>query len=143
MIHFGFRLWRWLMVAATGGILSTGWVWAAPAARPPAWRLLPKTTALFVSVADAPDIVGRFQTTALGQMIQDPQVEPLVQHLYGSLVGAAATVQDRLGMTLPELLSIPQGELTVAVVVPEKSVAPRPSKSPTPKRPRRRWPEPG
>jgi hypothetical protein len=109
------------MVAAAGGILSAGWALAAPAARPPAWRLLPRTTALFVSVADAPDIVGRFQTTALGQMIQDPQVAPLVQHLYGSLVGAAATVQDRVGMTLPELLSIPQGELTVAVVAPDKA----------------------
>lgn len=89
------------------------------AARPAAARLLPETTAVMVSVPSVPELVRRFQASALGQMLGDPEVEPLVRHLYGSLLGAAENVKDRLGLPLPELLQIPQGEVTLAVVASE------------------------
>jgi hypothetical protein len=75
-----------------------------------------------VSVADAPETARRFMNTAMGRMSQDPQLKPLVGHLYGSLAEAVAGLQDQIGLSLPELLAIPQGEVTLAIVAPEQSV---------------------
>ncbi len=105
--------------------LATGLVAAAllarPAAaeRPNATKLLPKTTAALVWVPDAPELAERYRATSLGQMFQDPQIKPLVGQLYGSAVEAVANVQDRIGLSLPEILGIPQGEMAVALVAHE------------------------
>jgi len=90
------------------------------AARPPATKLLPEETVVFLSVADAPELAERFMNTALGQMSQDPQLKGLVEQLHGSLAEAVTSVQDRIGLSLPELLALPQGEVTLAVVAPEE-----------------------
>ena len=97
------------------GVLAT----TALAERPPAARLLPERTVALLSVTDAPDMSERFMNTAMGRMSQDPQLQPLVGQLYGSVLEATAEMKDRIGLSLPELLAIPQGELTLAVVTPE------------------------
>lgn len=89
------------------------------AERPSAPRLLPDNTAALLWVPDAPELAERFMNTALGQISQDPQLKPLVNQLYGSLAEGVATVQDRIGLSLSELLAIPQGELCIAVVAPD------------------------
>jgi hypothetical protein len=92
----------------------------ALAERPNAPRLLPDTTALLLWVPNAPETAERFMNTALGRMAQDPQLKPLVDHLYGSLATAVANAKERIGISLPELLAIPQGELAVAIVAPDE-----------------------
>jgi len=87
----------------------------ALAERPPASRLLPEDTLAVVTVVKAPDVAGRFMNTAIGKMSQDPQLKPLIGQLYGSLSEAVAEVKDRIGLTLPEILAIPQGEVTLAL----------------------------
>ncbi len=96
-----------LAIAATG---ASAW------ARPPAAKVLPEKTVLMVSVANCPELAKRFLNTGLGRMSQDPQLSPLVKHLYGSLSELVASLRDRIGMSLPELLAIPQGEFTFAMV---------------------------
>jgi len=92
----------------------------AVAERPSASRLLPEGTVAMLSIPDVPEMAGRFMHTALGRMSQDPQMRPLVDQLYGSLAEMVAEVQDRIGLTLPELLALPQGEVTVALVAPKE-----------------------
>ncbi len=92
----------------------------ATEARPPASRLLPERTVVYLSVSNVPELTRRFQNTSLGRMSRDPQVQPLVAHLYGTLVDAVAKFRDRIELGLPDLLSLPQGELTVAVVAQEQ-----------------------
>ena len=92
----------------------------ATAERPNAPELLPKNTAALVWIPDAGEMGERYMNTALGKMLRDPQVEPLVNHLYGSLADAVASVQEHIGLSLPELLAIPQGEFAVALVAPEQ-----------------------
>jgi hypothetical protein len=87
-------------------------VWA----RPPAMGLLPEKTAVMISVADCPDLAKRYMNTALGRMSQDPQMSPLVKQLYGSLADVVAGLRDQIGLSLPEILSIPQGEFTFALI---------------------------
>jgi len=104
-------VWVVAVLLAIGGAASEVW-----AERPSAGHLLPVSTLGVVSIVNAPDLAQRFMNTAIGKMSQDPQLKPLVSHLYGSLSNAVAEVQDRIGVSLPELLSIPQGELTLALV---------------------------
>jgi len=88
----------------------------ALAERPPASRLLPENTLAVVTVVNAPDVAQRFMNTAIGKMSQDPQLKPLIGQLYGSLSEVVAELKDRIGLTLPEILAIPQGEVTIALV---------------------------
>jgi len=88
--------------------------------RPSAPHLLPISTVALVSVTDAPEMAEKFMNTSLGRMSQDPQLKPLLEHLYGAVVEATAALKDQVGLTLPELLAIPQGELTIALVAPEE-----------------------
>ena len=71
-------------------------------------------------MADAQDLAARFQETSLGQITADEQIRPFVEHLYGSLLTAFERVQENVGASLDELLAIPQGELCVALVLPEE-----------------------
>ncbi len=86
------------------------------AERPSAPKLLPKKTLAYVRVADSRDLVERFKQTSMGRLGQDEKIKPLVMQLYGSAVQAFEQVQDQLGVTLDEVLSIPQGEVCVALV---------------------------
>lgn len=89
------------------------------AGRPPAPEVLPESTILLLSVADAPDLADRFMNTAMGKMSQDAELKPLVKDLYGAVTDAVANLEDEIGLSLPELLAIPQGEMTLAMVAPE------------------------
>jgi hypothetical protein len=111
-----FSRWTWLtMLAVAAG--SPAWSWAAT---PSASQLLPENTVIFASVLDAPEMAKRFQTTALGRMSQDPQLRPLLDNLYGSAAEGIASLKEYIGASLPELLSIPQGELAFALVTVEE-----------------------
>lgn len=88
----------------------------AHAQRPPAPRMLPKTTLAMARVTDMPRVVERFKEAALGRIFQDPQVQPLVQQLFGSVQAAWKPIEERVGLPLEEILSIPQGEICLALV---------------------------
>jgi len=111
---------RWSVALAVVMFLSGGLTPVALAERPSAPRLLPQTTLAVVSVTDVPDLVERFRNTATGKMLRDPQLKPLVDQLYGSLLEATDQLKDRIGLSLSELLAIPQGEITVALVAVEE-----------------------
>ena len=87
--------------------------------RPTAPRLLPEDTLIYLRIEDVPKLIERFRDTALGRITGDPQVQPFVGHLYQSAVGAFSQLEDRVGLSLGELLELPQGELCVAVVARE------------------------
>jgi hypothetical protein len=88
------------------------------AQRPAAPQLLPDTTMVYFRIGDAQETFAKLQETSLGRMINDPQIQPIFQHLYGSALDAYQQIQDEVGLELAELLSIPQGELCVALVAP-------------------------
>jgi hypothetical protein len=93
---------------------------AASAQRPTAAHVLPEDTLLYLRLADTAETVKRFQQTALGRISRDPTMQPLVSQLYGSAVEAFAEVEQRIGASLDDLLSLPEGELCFAVVPTEQ-----------------------
>lgn len=85
----------------------------------PTTKLLPDSTLVYVNVPDTHLLVERLQQTAGAKMIQDPQMKPLAEQLYSSLTGLIPQVEQRLGLTVDDILRLPQGEVTLAFIVPE------------------------
>ena len=110
---------RTLFLTAVISCLGALTAAAAERGRLPASQLLPKETLAYLRIADVPELVERFQTTAMGQMLKDPQLAPLVGQLYTSAVEALAAVKEQTGASIDEIAAMFQGEVTVAVVANE------------------------
>jgi len=108
-------------IAFCGGILVSP-ARSAESERPTAPYLLPNETLAYVRVADTPELADRFKQTAIGRILQDQQIRPLISQLYESLVEAFREAEEAIGLSLDQILSIPQGELCVALVGPEEGV---------------------
>jgi hypothetical protein len=105
-------------------LAALSWLtWASPlfAARPTAAKLLPEKTVLMVSVPNVQELAQKFMNTGLGQMAQDPQMKPFLETLYGSMGELVETVKDRIGLSLSDIVNLPQGEVTLAMVEPSAS----------------------
>jgi hypothetical protein len=88
------------------------------AERPAAPKLLPADTLAYLRIPDSRDLVDRFNETAIGRMSRQEQMQPLVTDLFGAAARAFKEAEEELGVSLAELLSIPQGEVVVALVAP-------------------------
>lgn len=109
-------------VVLVGGLLGGAAVYAE---RPAAPYLLPDQTLALLRIADTRDFLRRMNEASIGRMLKDEQVKPLADRLYGSVAQAFSQVQDRVGLPLDQLLSIPQGEVFLAVV-PREGAFPQP-----------------
>lgn len=113
----GNKVMLWAAVAAFAAVCADGsGGWAAE--RPSAERLLPDHTVAMLSVPSVPQLTEHFLNSAIGKMSQDPQLRPLMAALYGSLSDLVGEAKDRVGLSLGEMLALPQGEVTLALVAP-------------------------
>jgi hypothetical protein len=92
------------------------------AERPSAPKLLPKDVLAYARIADSQELIEKFQQTAMGRLSQDEEIKPLVTQLYGAAAQAFTQIQDEIGVSLEEILAIPQGEVAVAVVGQEQGM---------------------
>jgi len=109
----------WVLVLL-GVFFTANFALAQRAAGP---QLLPKETMAFVRIANVPEFANRFRDTGMGKMLVDPQLKPLLDHLYGKASEAVDEVKDKTGISLDEMLQIPKGEITFGVV-PRKEKPP-------------------
>jgi hypothetical protein len=93
----------------------------ASAEHVPAPQLFPRDTVAFARISDSRQLKERFMNTAMGRMSQDPELKPLLDALYGSLVDAFGVVEAEIGLSLDELLNIPQGEFAIGAVAVEST----------------------
>ena len=112
------QLAKWLLTAAIALSLFSGSTENLRAERPPTPKLLPPATLAMARISDFQQLSDRFQQTALGRMVQDPQIKPLIGQLYKTAEDAYKRVEEQVGMPLNDLLAIPQGEISVAFVCP-------------------------
>ncbi len=116
---------RWSMGAVTGLVVLAVFCWAsgsARAERAASSLMLPKETLAYIRLAHVPEFAQRFRETGFGRMFSDPQLKPLVDHLYSSAVAEVDQFKEKLGLSLTELLEIPQGEVAFAMVPVEGQV---------------------
>src|SRR5688572_1098468 len=92
----------------------------AAAERPTAPNLLPNRTVGLVRIRNYPDTRTKFGQTATGRMLADEELGPLLSGLYEQLQELYAQVEDRVGVPLEKIRSLPQGEIWLAAVPPVK-----------------------
>ncbi len=83
---------------------------------PRAAQLFPKDCVIFVSIPDVPKLKSAFLESSAGRMLQDPQLAPFLSDFWAGLLAAGAEVEEDIGLSIPALLSLPQGELSFALV---------------------------
>jgi hypothetical protein len=88
----------------------------AAAQRPSATQVMPYYTLGVVRIADAPLLAERFRDTSIGRIAQDPQMKPLVGQLFHSVQEAFKQVEGQIGLSLDQILKLPQGEVCVGFV---------------------------
>ncbi|MEZ6100206.1 MAG: hypothetical protein R3E01_14655 [Pirellulaceae bacterium] len=104
------------------GIVLPGGSGAAPAATAAeaesSWasRVLPENTVLVVDVPNVQDLADRFDKTAMGHIMRDDQIRPLLSSLYGSAADAFDRMREEVGAGLDDVLGIPGGEVCFALV---------------------------
>jgi len=83
-------------------------------------QLLPDKTLAYFRIDDVRQLRQDFERTSLGKISNDPKLKPLVDAFYGSLVRVTEEAFGQIGLNLDEFLSIPSGELAVALLAAPK-----------------------
>lgn len=107
-----------MVVSATSPTLIAQEKSARPRLTAP--QLFPESTLAYVRVADVEDLQSRLDDSTMGKMMSDKEIAPILKEFYGSLVKNTAEIQEAIGLDLDELLSIPRGELAVALLPPKR-----------------------
>ena len=90
------------------------------AERPACYKLLPTKTLAYVRIADINELGERYNETTMGRMFQEEQLQSLTSQLFEEAEDAFTPVADEIGLSLSELLSIPSGEVALAVTAPPR-----------------------
>lgn len=82
---------------------------------PRAAKVFPKDSVIFVSVPSVPALKKAFLDSSAGRMLQDPQLTPFLSDFWSGLLETGAAFEEQVGLSIPTLLAIPQGELSFAI----------------------------
>lgn len=104
------------MLWALGTCFATLFPSTSFAQRPSAPRLFPEKTLLYVRVDDSRELKDKLSQTSFGRLAEDPQLKPIIGTFYSSFSTLVQGMQDVVGVNLDELLSIPNGELAIALI---------------------------
>ncbi len=77
---------------------------------------LPNTTVFFAKVDDSAAFRDAFGKTSFGQMLADPAMKDMKDDFKEKLADASKKLKERLGVTIQDLLTLPQGAVSVAFV---------------------------
>ena len=83
--------------------------------------LLPETTVALVQLPDFQAAMEKMRETGTGKMMADASVSSLVDGLWEEAELAYDDVKEDVGLELTDLTSLPDGEITFAVIAPRRS----------------------
>ncbi len=87
-------------------------------------KLLPKETLAFFTISDMPELEKKWGKTSMGQLFQDPQLKPFLDDISKKKDELSGKLEDEVGVSIDELLELPQGELTFALLeVPARTLS--------------------
>jgi hypothetical protein len=107
-----------ISVLLTVVLLALGTCHCMGAERPASSEILPSKTLAYVRITDVKELVEKLDETSVGRMMKEQQLKSLSKQLFAEAEVAFEPAAQRLGLTIAELLQIPQGEITVAAVTP-------------------------
>ncbi|MFO1023319.1 MAG: hypothetical protein U0903_21905 [Planctomycetales bacterium] len=77
---------------------------------------LPSDVLAYVSVTNVKELKEKWSSTQFGKLIADKDLAEFLEQLNEPLKQASEKVQEQVGLSLKDLLEIPQGEVTLAVM---------------------------
>jgi hypothetical protein len=102
----------WLGLSCLSGLTTN----LAQAAAPPE-KVLPDSTVFLLKIADVKALRESFQQSQYGHLWNDPALKDFREDISARLKETSNNLKDRIGVTLEELLDLPQGGLSIAAVV--------------------------
>jgi hypothetical protein len=81
-------------------------------------HLLPANTYLYVTVPNVTELKTRFNKTHTGQLIADPKLADFLGDVHKKLAEISEEVQKHVGVKLTDIFAIPDGEVSLAVLLP-------------------------
>jgi hypothetical protein len=90
---------------------------------PGAPRLLPEQTYIYARVENANELRKDTADSAIGKMMSDPKLRPFAGDIYSTAAELFQQIGGQLGLTLDELLAIPQGQVAFGLVGTDRSTA--------------------
>ena len=88
--------------------------------RPATELLLPETTVAVTKLTSFSEFIEKWNSSLFAQMLEDEDVSPLAKQLYEVGEDQYTQVEEKVGMSLDELKSLPSGEMTIALVAPRR-----------------------
>ncbi|MEM6689717.1 MAG: hypothetical protein AAF664_09840 [Planctomycetota bacterium] len=79
-------------------------------------HLLPVDTMAYVRIADLMEAREMFGETSVGRMMNDPQIAPIMSDTYSVLRDGFEKIGQQIGLSLDDILDIPQGQIAIAAV---------------------------
>ena len=79
-------------------------------------KILPDSTLFFFKVKNAAEFREGFDQSQFGQLLADPAVKPLKDDILKKFEQQSKTLKEKFGVTIEELLKLPQGPAHVAIV---------------------------
>ncbi len=79
-------------------------------------KLLPKDTLVFTTISNVPELKKKWDKSSMGQLIQEPQMKPFIDDVTKKIEESLKEAEDELGVPVNDLLELPQGELTFALL---------------------------
>lgn len=102
----------WLVTAIM--FVSSGVAFAQEA---PNDRRVPSQTPFFMTIKDVAQFKDKLGQTSLGKLFRDPGMQPFLQEIHSKIADVTKMFESETGMSVEELASIPQGEITIALVI--------------------------
>ncbi|MEM7476057.1 MAG: hypothetical protein AAF483_13770 [Planctomycetota bacterium] len=79
-------------------------------------KLFPDKTLAYFRIDDVQKLKADLERSSIGKLSNDEKLKPILNEFYGSLVRSADQMEAAIGLNLDELLSIPSGEMAVALL---------------------------
>ena len=87
-----------------------------PSTKLTAPQLFPEKTLAYLRVDNVKELRAALENSSFGKLAKDDQVRPILSEFYGSLINSTDAIRESVGLNIDELLSIPSGELAIALL---------------------------
>ncbi len=95
-------------------------VFAETSSHPTGPKIFPDNTLAYLRIDDTRELKAKMAESSTGKMAADPQVAPLIGEFYKTFNETFVEVQREFGINIDEILSIPNGEMAIAVIPGER-----------------------
>ncbi len=85
---------------------------------------LPNSTLFFAKINDAAAMRDSFEKTSFGQLLADPAMKDFEADFVEKLDEASKVLKDKVGVTLKELLTLPTGTVSLAILAKAEGKTP-------------------